>query len=334
MGKTAGPPPDYSSLAEKSARASQGAVNTQAMANRPDINTGFVNQSWQQGPNGQWTLNNQLGGGLGGSVGTLQGQAAQSLATPVNPMLFGPVQTGDAAREQAIGSAYEQAARRLNPAFAQREQALSARLANQGLAPGSQAARSAMGQLGTERNDAYTSALASAIAQGTQAGNATFQNNMAAQQQALAMALRQRQLPLEELQRLQGMSQVLPSFNTAGLAQYADYFGAGQATAEHKMREAEMQNQLLGSAIGALGNVAKGAASFSDARLKRNIQPTGEEALPGVPIVAYEYLWEPGVRHVGVLAQDLAKVAPRYVHRHESGYLMVDYSFLKGGNRG
>jgi hypothetical protein len=93
----------------------------------------------------------------------------------------GQLPTGMEARDQAITSAYDQATSRLDPMFAQREAQMQARLANQGLDPGSQAADTATGNFGRERNDAYTQALANAIGQGTSAGNTIFQQGLQSQ---------------------------------------------------------------------------------------------------------------------------------------------------------
>ena len=45
----------------------------------------------------------------------------------------------------------------------------------------------------------------------------------------------------------------------------------------------------------------------------------------GIPLYLYTYKGEREPR-VGPMAQEVAKVKPDAVHRHESGYLMVDYS--------
>jgi hypothetical protein len=70
---------------------------------------------------------------------------------------------------------------------------------------------------------------------------------------------------------------------------------------------------------------AGGTIAASDRRLKREIVALNE-SINGTPLYEFSYLWdEPGVRHVGVMAQE----APAHaVIHHPSGYLMVDYGKL------
>lgn len=79
----------------------------------------------------------------------------------------------------------------------------------------------------------------------------------------------------------------------------------------------------LGSLFQGLGAI--GVAVPSDRRLKREIEPTGEH-INGTPLYTYAYVWdEPGVKRVGVMADE----APAHaVHKHPSGYLMVNYGDL------
>jgi hypothetical protein len=81
--------------------------------------------------------------------------------------------------------------------------------------------------------------------------------------------------------------------------------------------------QLAGVGISALPFLLR-----SDERLKKNIIRIEHEVLPGVPLASWEWKNGPKGRFYGVIAQDLEKVAPQYVHVHPCGYKMVDYSFL------
>src|SRR5512140_2294144 len=113
MGTQAPAPPDY-----------QGIARQQTQANRPNQQNAFGGQvNWQQGPGGQWTQTQGFGGPLGSASARLQGQAAQNLGQPVDMSQF-QAGTGDAARQQAIDAAYQQATSRLDPQFAQRDNAL------------------------------------------------------------------------------------------------------------------------------------------------------------------------------------------------------------------
>lgn len=205
MSGQAPPPPDWKGMqdnmmsqAGKNAGMVQDAASTQLANNRLNTSSPFASQTF--GPNGTST---QLAGGLGTAAQGLMGQAG-SLGQGLDWGQFGKPMTGDAARDQAINASYGQATSRLDPMWSRREDQLRTRLLNQGLAEDSEAYRNAMGDLQRDRNDAYSSAMNMAIGQGTQAGDSAFRNNMLSYQQQVADAIRQRQLPLQELGMLQG----------------------------------------------------------------------------------------------------------------------------------
>lgn len=258
MGKSAPAPPDFKGAAEATAQSSQNAINAQTQANRPNINTGFGSESWSKDPNGNWTMNTALAPGLQGGLESLQGQFQSANANPLDFSKFAPVGTGDSAREQAISAAYGQATSRLDPRFNLEQQHLQSQLANQGLDPNSQAYRSAMTQFGQGKNDAYTSAMNSAIGQGTSAGQALFNQNLTARQQAIQEALTGRQLPLQQLAALHGFQQ-MPGFNMAGAAQPANYLGASEALWNGQLQQAQSQNSMLGQIFGLGGQLGAAA---------------------------------------------------------------------------
>ena len=332
MGKSAGKAPDYAGAAQQQAGASQANVNTQTQQNRPNINTPFATQTWTTGPDGTPQLSTGLAGGLGAGASALESQFGEANAQPMDPSLFGGVQGGDAARDQTITGAYNQAKSRLDPQFAQQGQSLQAQLAAQGLDPNSEAARNAMGNFSRQENDAYGSAMNSAIGQGTQAGQAIFGQNLQAHQQALSDALAQRSAPLQSLQALSGLGQSMPQFNQAGLAEAPQYLSAAMGLGNYNLANQQMINQGWGDALGALGGLMGGAGQFaklSDARLKQNITRWAIEALPGVPFATWEWKGHPGVRVGGVIAQDVLKAAPWCVLEGiNDGLLRVDYRFL------
>lgn len=250
----AGPKPqDYQPLAEQQAAQGAEAVAQQTQANRPDVFTPFSTTSWQQGPNGEWTMTQGL---------SPQVQAAYGNLKPFDLGQFGAMPTGDAARQQAIDAAYNQASARLTPQFAQREEQVRARLAAQGVDPGSEAGRRALSQLSAERNDAFGGAMNSAIMQGTQAGESAFRSGMMARQQAIAEALRQRNMPMEDLRALMGFTSQQPEFMGAGAAPTPDLLGAATArdAAEQRRYEAWLRGET--ERIRAGGEVVSATASF------------------------------------------------------------------------
>jgi hypothetical protein len=278
-GKGAPAPPDFTQAAERQAQS--GHINT---------------------PFGTWNGNGiQFSGGLGQGAQNLMGQIGSQGALP----------TGMEARDQAIQSAYGQAASRLDPQWQQRETGLRAQLANQGLDPGSEAATNAYGDFSRSRNDAYGGAMANAIGQGTQAGNAIFQQGVQSQNQ-----------PYSQLNSLASLLQG----NQGRETQYLNAAGAGyQGQQNQYATEQAGKNSLLSGAA----TLAPMAIMASDERLKTDIVRSLLEAIPGVPFASWEWKGEPGKRHVGVIAQDLVKVRPDLVLTDPvSGHMLVDYSFL------
>ncbi len=324
MGKSSAPEvsqQQYDSAAEKTSQ-------TGAQINRPNQSNAFGgNVSWTQGPNGEWSQKQSFGGPMGGLANNLQNQAANFMGQPMNWDQFGQAGTGDQARDQAISAAYNQSASRLNPQWNQREDQMRSRLANSGLDPNSAAARGMSGQFNQARNDAYGSAMNSAIGQGAQAGHMAFGDNMMARQQAISDALRKRGMPMDELGMMQKFL-AMPGFQGAA---GTDYSGALNGHNQYNMDRIKMDNENASSVASGITSAVGGAAMMmSDRRSKQNIKPLGHEAMPGVPFVSFEYRHDPGTTHVGVIAQDLEKVAPKYVHEREDGMKMVDYSFLDG----
>lgn len=260
--KSAPPPPDYQGAAQTEAQASQQNVAAQTQANRPDINTPFGQQQWQQGPDGQWHMQTGFSGGLGALAGNLTGQATDAMSKPFDPNSFGPIGNGDQARNQAINGAYSQATSRLDPMFQQEEQQLDTKLANQGLDPTTAAAQTMRGNFARTKNDAYSSAMNGAIAQGTAAGDSVFRNNAMANQLAIANALRGRTQAMGDLQGMQGLLS-MPGFNAAGMAQSPNYLSAAVAGGNYGLANAEMQNQLMGSMFGAGGGALGSLGSLA-----------------------------------------------------------------------
>jgi len=80
----------------------------------------------------------------------------------------------------------------------------------------------------------------------------------------------------------------------------------------------------------ALGDVTAVTLSLvvlpSDIRLKRDIHPVGR-AKNGLTLYRFRYLWS-DVEMVGVMAQDVLKVAPEAVITAADGFYRVDYARL------
>lgn len=330
-GKGAPPPPDYLGAVREQGRISQDLVNQQTRANRPDQSTPFASSTWDVGPNGEYSQQVRLNGPLADASMAAQQQFADAIGKGLDLSSLQELGSGDAARQQAIDAAYSQATSRLDPRFSQARDRERTRLLNQGLAEGSEAFNKSLGELGNQENDAYNQALYSAIGQGTGAGQAIFNQNLAARQQGLAELLQQRNAPIQALQQLQGLT-AQPGFQGAGVAQTPDLLGATGQQDQANLQRYQLQQQQFRDLINSISQLGvAGAQIASDERLKQNIQRSSFEVLPGVPLASWEWRPEYGVDGptVGVVAQDLQQVLPEAVSEGPDGYLMVDYGALK-----
>ena len=66
---------------------------------------------------------------------------------------------------------------------------------------------------------------------------------------------------------------------------------------------------------------------FSDRRLKRDIERIGVTQA-GLPVYTFRYWWS-RMRHVGVMADEARAMFPEAVHKHWTGFSMVDYAKVK-----
>ena len=308
------PAPNYTA-AGAADDAKKEAYNTeQTRANRPSTTTPFGRSDWTVDEQGNWRLTNQFNAPMD--------EIARNSSLQMADALRAPMPTGDSARNQAIEAAYGQATSRLDPRWQQREEAQRTQLLNQGLDPTSEASRSAMQELGFQRNDAYTSAMNGAIQQGTAAGDSAFRNNMTARNQ-----------PMQDLQGLYGFLGQ-PSF-----------MGAGRVSDPSGLQAAGMQGQFdmaaFDSAMARAADeraalmellktgVSTYAAVGSDERFKQNITRLDVDVIPGVPLATWEYRTEPGRKRLGVIAQDLEVVAPEFVVRDADGMRWVRGEFFE-----
>jgi hypothetical protein len=226
----------YVDAANAQGQSSQQVTGQQTQANRPDQNTPFAQSQWHQNPDGTWSQTTGYTGPLGAAATGLQNQIAQNFSQPLD--------NGAAAGQQAFKASYNQSLSRLDPQFNQSQEQLQTQLANQGLAPGSQAYRQAMDNFGRSRNDAYQSALNNATLTGAQLQNQTFAQNMAA-----------RNMPMQELQGLGGFL-AMPGFTNAQAADPTQYLAAYTGVNNYNLANAQMQNQATGQFLGGLGDFA------------------------------------------------------------------------------
>ena len=238
------------------------------------------------------TLGNQLSGTLG-------------------QQLTGNFKLGNEAVESRL---FELGSARLNPMFAQRDEALRTRLTNQGIREGSAAWNNAMTQQGQQQNDAYNQLLLQGRGQASQ------------------------ELLTEDNQRINQISALLnggqvsqPNFMATPQSQIPTTDVAGIINNNYQQQmaayNAQMQqsNSLLGGLFG-LGSA--GIFKFSDRRLKTDIEKVGETT-EGIGVFSYRYKGDTE-RQVGVMAQEVEKKHPEAVITTPSGFKAVDYSVPMG----
>lgn len=108
--------------------------------------------------------------------------------------------------------------------------------------------------------------------------------------------------------------------------------GGYDSAAQRRLLLAKMGIDVGGNAASSAGS-AIATTAMSDERAKTNIVRHAAEALPGVPFASWDYLPEHGGQpSFGVIAQDLERVAPQFVHVGADGFRRVDYSFLSAAS--
>lgn len=348
------PAPDYVGAANAQGAANKEAAVASAKLSNPNITNPYGSQTVTYGAGGDpdiptvtqtlspaqqglFDQNNRISAGLGnlaeggiGRVGALLGTQFDMSQIP------GQAQAG----QQGWENAYNAITQRNQPFMDRQESMLKAQLANQGLAPDSEAYKNAMMDLGQQQNNFNLGAQA----QATDQQQAQFGMDTQARQNAISQEAYLRQLPLNEINALRSGSQI-------NVPQFQAYQGQSIAPApvmqgvqnqyqadlnSYNAQQGGMNNMMSGlfglggaALMGPIGGVAAGGLSkmFSDIRLKENIRRVGTTH-GGLPIYTYNYIGSPE-QHMGVMAQEVEKVIPEAVGTHESGFLMVDYSKVR-----
>jgi hypothetical protein len=111
---------------------------------------------------------------LSGANQNIYNNAQNGISTPFSLSGLPAAPDAEATRNQAINASYGQATSRLDPKFAQSDEALHSQLLNQGLRPGDAAYDKAMAGAARNKTDAYNTAMNSAIGSGAQAAQQMF----------------------------------------------------------------------------------------------------------------------------------------------------------------
>jgi len=331
--------PDYAAAAQQTAQGNLEAARAATAANRVNQVTPYGNLDYTQSGtdpygNPTWTattslsnigqqlLNNQnqTSLGLGGAINAQLGQVQDVMGQGFNPNL---PSTG-----MNPGQSYQDAyMQRLAPQLAQSRESTTAALANQGIAPGTQAYENAMRQQAIKENDLLLGATTQGFGVGQQAN-----------QQAYNQALTNYNLPLNTLSALRTGAQVQnPSFvNSAQQATTggADLLGAAQMGYNAQMGDFNAKQAAQANFNqGLMGLGGAGIMAASDIRMKENIEKVGN--LNGLNV--YEFDYKPEFkdeagygRFIGVMAQEVETVRPDAVVTRADGYKMVNYGVLNG----
>lgn len=218
---------------------------------------------------------------------------------------------------QAVESRlFELGRQRLDPMFAQQNEALRTRMANQGIELGSEAYKNAFGIQGQKENDAMTQLL------------------LSGRGQSIQELLTQRNQPINEITALMSGGQVTqPNFTGTPQPQVAGTNYAGLVSDNYQQQlsawNAQQQQQaagmggLFGLGGNLLGGWARGGFAMpSDRRLKKNIRQVGNLE-NGLPVYEYSFNWENKTRH-GLMADDVERFRPEAV-AEINGYKHVNY---------
>ena len=265
------------------------------------------------------------------------------------------------AMKDAQEAAYKNATGYLDPQFKNQQDALEAKLANQGVMQNSEAWNKAMDDFGRQKEFAYSQARSNAVQQGNAAhgqlfgeglqgaqfseavrahlkqegftqqqidnleAQHRFDNSMTMRNQDINELLLQQQNPLQMYQALTGGGSVTPPqfTNTPGANVGAtDILQAIQQAYGGQLNSYNAATGNANSSNAAMASII--AALICDRRLKTNVRMIGMHVV-GVPLYEFDYLW--GEKGVGVMADELEAVKPEAII-HVAGYKAVDYARL------
>lgn len=238
-----------------------------------------------------------------------QDKASMNLATLGNNLsgtlgqqLTGNFELGNEAVESRL---FDLGRGRLDPMFAQRDEDLRTRLANQGIKAGTAAYDRELNNLGQQENDAYNQLLLSGRGQATQ--ELLTEDNARINQ--ISALLSGGQVSTPNFLTGNGVTPIPTTDNGSIIANY-----------DNQRMNAWQQNQAAkGSMIGALG----GLFSLSDPKAKEDKERIGT-AENGLPIYSFKYKGSPKTE-IGLMATDVKKKTPSAVKKGPMGLMMVDY---------
>lgn len=214
--------------------------------------------------------------------------------------------------QDAANWAYDLGAQRLDPRFEQERSSLESQLVNRGIRPGTAAYDSEMSRFGETKNDAYNQLM------------------LTGRQQAFGEALSTRNQPINEISALMSGSQVSNPAQMSSAAPQTGVAGVDYTGLVNQKYQSELQasQAKMGGMFG-LAAAPFGMFSFSsDRRLKEDIEPVGviENGL-----TVYRYRMKGDRRfQIGLMADEVEKIAPEAVITDANGFKMVNYAIATG----
>ena len=225
-----------------------------------------------------------------------------NLSGTLGQQLTGNFKLGNEAVE---GRLMDLGRKRLDPMFAQKDEDLRTRLANQGIKAGSQAYDREMGNQGQQQNDAYNQLLLQGRGQASN------------------------ELLTEDNQRINQISALLnggqvsqPNFMTGaqvGGMPTTDNASIIANSDAAKMKAWQESQAAFGSTLGGLG----GLFSLSDERAKTDMKKIGKTE-DGLGLYSFKMKGSDETQ-IGLKAQDVKKKKPGAVAKRPDGLLAVDY---------
>lgn len=268
----------------------------------------------------------QLGQSAAGIGNTLLGNVSGNLSQPLD---YSSAPGLPGSYDQLRSGVYDAQMSRFNEDIGRQEDATRQRLANQGIAEGTQASNAAYDTLGRQRVDASNQAYINAGNQATQA----YQTDLSRRQQGIQEISTLRNAPINEISGLFGLGPGVqnPQFTQGGLnanVQPTDVIGAHNNAYQGQLAAYQMQqgaaNAGKGGMAGMIGSLGGAAINrYSDRRLKRDIQRVGTLD-NGLPVYLYRMLGSDAPQ-LGVMADEVRAVKPDAVKDY-GGFLAVDYA--------
>lgn len=256
-----------------------------------------------------------------GSLGNVQRNFSQPFSLRNDPTTsdFGTQIKG------AQDAAYRSQTQYLDPQFAEGQQALDSKLANQGLQVGGEAYDKAQGDYGRQKQAAYQSARDAATTAGANIQNQGFNQGL----QGAGLQFAEYNQPLSTYNALMtGNQPTNPTFgNVPGVNQAnTDVAGITNSGYQNQLSRYNASQQGINNLFSLGGSLGGAAILASDRRLKRDIRRVGTTT-GGIPTYTFRYNNDDEQTYFGVMADEVRHIRGAAVLM-ANGYWGVNYSVI------